>query len=358
MNLMNLMNVKLRVSVIFIFLAAAMAAAATAGYGQSVNLSREAACQTLTPASAGGPLPRNSSVMVVRYLGTSNYEIAYRGKVILLDTFYDGQRGPGARLIGLKGDDVKRVDAILVGHPHIDHFADAPGISKRLGATIFVSPAGRPILDKAQVPENLIKYVKGGETIKMDGFTVMTALARHSSLDPKIAAKYNEAAAMTEPLSPEMLAYLKGLATYNPPPGDNPELDIPTRGTIAYVLVFDGGFKLAFRDSPGAVTDGERELMQKLGGGGVDLGIIANQGFGAQAVLDVTMPLAKLYNPKIFLPAHQDKLFGGITDFSATPLFTAFRRELPGTKGIDPLYRSPICINTKTDEFYYGQYVK
>lgn len=44
------------------------------------------------------------------------------------------------------------------------------------------------------------------------------------------------------------------------------------------VLVFDNGFKLAFRDSPGAITDGERELMQRLGGR-VDLGILAYQGF-------------------------------------------------------------------------------
>jgi L-ascorbate metabolism protein UlaG (beta-lactamase superfamily) len=345
---------RLRVLVILIFLTATT----NTGFGQSLKLSREPACQTLTPASAGGVMPRSSSIMVVRYLGTSNYEIAFRGKVILLDTFYDGQRGPGARLIGLKGDDVKRADAILIGHPHIDHFADAPAISKRLQTPIFVSLAARPILENAQVPTNLIKYVKGGEEIKMDGFTVMTALARHSNLDPAVAAKYNLAAAAVEPPDKELMEYLKNVvAPYNPAAGDNPDLDIPGHGTIAYVIVFDNGFKLSFRDSPGTVTDGERELMRKLGGK-VDVGIIAHQGFGANTVLDVTMALAKLYNPKIFLPAHQDKLFLGITDFSTTPLFMAFREELPNTRGIDPLYRSPICIDTKTDEFYYGQYVK
>lgn len=152
-------------------------------------------------------MPLDASTMVVRYLGTSNYEVAFRGKVLLLDTFYDGQRGPQARLIGLSGSDVKRADAIFIGHPHIDHIADAPAISKRLGATIFVAPAGRSVLEKAQVPANLIKYVRGGESLKMDGYTVMTALARHSSLDPRIAAKYMQAAASNPP-TPEEMEYL------------------------------------------------------------------------------------------------------------------------------------------------------
>lgn len=341
---------KLHILVILIILTVS-----TISLAQSLN--REPACQTLTPASAGGLLPRNSSVMVLRYLGTSNYEIAFRGKVILLDTFYDGQRGPEARLIGFKGDDVKRADAILIGHPHIDHFADAPFISKKLGVPVFVAPAGRPILEKEQVPANLIKFVRGGESIKMNGFTIMTALARHSNLDPKVSAKYGEAAGMIEPPTPELLAYLtKTVVPYNPLSND-PEMDIPTRGTIGYVIAFDNGFKVAFRDSPGAVTDGERELMQKVGGK-TNVAIIAHQGFGTKAVMDVTMPLAKLYNPKLFLPAHQDKLFGGITDYSTTPLFMAFRDELPNTKGVDPMYRSPICINTKTDEYFYNQNAK
>lgn len=327
------------------------------GYGQSAKLRQEPACQTLTPASAGGPLPRSPSVMVLRYLGTSNYEIAFRGKVLLLDTFYDGQRGPQARIIGFKGADIKRADAIFIGHPHVDHIADAPELAKRLGAKLFVAPAGRPILEKAAVPANLITYVKGGETMKMSGYTVLTALARHSNLDPKVGAKYREAAAASDPPSHEEIDYLKGIATFNPAADKDSELDIPTRGTIAYVLVFDNGFKLAFRDSPGAVADGERELMQRLGGK-VDLAILGYNGFGSEAVVDVTLALAKLYHPKIFLPAHQDELFGGITDFSLNPLFLAFRDELPDIKGVDPLYRSPICIDTKSDEFYYGQQVR
>jgi len=53
---------------------------------QSSKLSQEPACQTLKPASTGGPLPKDPDVAVIRSLGRANYEVAYRGKVLLLDT--------------------------------------------------------------------------------------------------------------------------------------------------------------------------------------------------------------------------------------------------------------------------------
>ncbi len=86
--------------------------------GQGVNLQNEAACRTLQPASTGGPMPVNSNVLVLRYLGRANYEVAYRGKVLLFDTYYDDLRLSYAEPFGIKGPDVTRADAILVGHTH------------------------------------------------------------------------------------------------------------------------------------------------------------------------------------------------------------------------------------------------
>jgi hypothetical protein len=274
-----------------------VAISSTIAQSQKKGLEADPACQSLVPASVGGAMPKDPAVMAVRYLGTSNYEVDYQGKVILLDAFYDGSRGPDARLIGLKASDVTHADAIYIGHPHVDHIADAPSIAKRLNAPIFVAPAGRPVLERQQVPPSLVRYVTGGESIRMDGYTVMTALARHSDLDPKIAALYKQAAGASEPPSAAEMAYAKNVvAGYNPASTD-PVMDIPSHGTIAYVFVFDDGFKLAFRDSPGTATDGERALVQKLGGS-VDLAILGYNGFGTKSVVDVTLKLAELYNPK------------------------------------------------------------
>lgn len=55
------------------------------------------ACTSLVPAAIGGPMP-SGSIATLRWLGTTNFELAYRGQVILLDTYYD--RGPRYRPIG------------------------------------------------------------------------------------------------------------------------------------------------------------------------------------------------------------------------------------------------------------------
>ena len=298
-------------------------------------------------------MPRDPDVMVLRYLGTSNYEVAYRGKVLLLDAFYDGQRGPSARLIGLKSLTL-HARTLSCRSPTHRSSGGCPFDCEEARDPLFVAPAGRPILERENVPPALSRYVSGGETLKMDGYTVMTALARHSDLDPKTAAKYGEASNMAEPRTPEENAYLATkVFPYNPKSTD-PLLDIPTHGTLSYVFVFPGGFKLAFRDSPGAVAEGERELVKKVGGS-VDAAIIGYNGFGIDSTVAITLALAETYRPKIFLPAHQDQLFLGVADVSTTPLFEAFREELPMTRGVDPLYRTPICINTKDDTVMYGQ---
>jgi len=60
---------------------------------QKAEMQQDPACQSLTPVSAGGPAPKDPETVVVRWLGWTNYELAYRGDVFLLDTYYDRGRG-------------------------------------------------------------------------------------------------------------------------------------------------------------------------------------------------------------------------------------------------------------------------
>jgi Metallo-beta-lactamase superfamily len=125
----------------YLSLPASLVCALSLAHGQTVvKLDQEPACQTLQPASAGGPVPRNPNVLLLRSLGRANFEVAYRGRLLLLDAYYDNSRLPFGERFGIKESDITRADAIIVGHTHFDHFGDAPPIAKRTGAPIFVGP--------------------------------------------------------------------------------------------------------------------------------------------------------------------------------------------------------------------------
>jgi hypothetical protein len=49
---------------------------------------RDACTTNLIPAAMGGPIPIDKNVLM-RWLSTANYELAYHGPVYLLDAFYD-----------------------------------------------------------------------------------------------------------------------------------------------------------------------------------------------------------------------------------------------------------------------------
>src|ERR1700733_6021450 len=167
----------------------------------AVKLEQEPACQTLQPAAAGGPVPKNADVLLLRSLGRANFEVAYRGKVLLLDTYYDNSRLPFGERFGVKESDITRADAIIVGHTHFDHFGDAPPIAKRTGAKVFIGPPGKKYLESLGLPDSYFQVVRGGETIKRDGYTVQTALAIHMPADPADGAAWRQLITKTEPLT-------------------------------------------------------------------------------------------------------------------------------------------------------------
>jgi hypothetical protein len=62
---------------------------------------------------------------------------------------------------------------------------------------------------------------------------------------------------------------------------------------------------------------------------------------------------------RIFLPNHyHDAEKDELPDMPTAPLFEAFREQAPNTRGIEPLFRTPACVNTKTDEFFVGNYAR
>jgi L-ascorbate metabolism protein UlaG (beta-lactamase superfamily) len=296
------------------------------------------ACRSLVPAAMGGPLLRDPGKIMLRWLSTSNYELVYRGQVFLLDAYFE--RGPRNRPTGIVPGEVKRTDAIFIGHAHFDHMSDAAPIAQKTKAKVIGAPITIETAYKLGVPPGQGIAVAGGETLKFNGVTVDAALAQHSTLSRDVldtlGKLYDLDAGPATPEQAEAEKAILAKGTFAP--------DVITKGTIAYAFTFDTGYKLVWIDSAGPVTDGVRVLAQKLGP--VDIAIVAYQGHPvAQTQIPVTLELVKLFRPRIFMPAHHDQIFGTFVDLGVEPLFEAIEDALPGTQTIAPLHRRPNCFD-------------
>ena len=151
-------------------------------------LPADAACSAAKLVSTGGPPPRDPHTLVVRWTGFSNFELAYRDKIILLDAFID--RGSNYPPLGFAAADVKRADVIIIGHAHFDHMADAASIAMRTGALIVGAPVTTEKLKSQAVPAAQIRTVTASseEVLQFNGFTVEPMLAftaSRTSTSPK-----------------------------------------------------------------------------------------------------------------------------------------------------------------------------
>jgi L-ascorbate metabolism protein UlaG (beta-lactamase superfamily) len=316
---------------------------ANAGF---TGLPRDPACEVAKLVATGGPAPQSRSTLAVRWTGFANYELAYNHRVILLDAFFD--RGSNYPPLGFKAADIKKADVILIGHAHFDHMADAASIAKRTGAIVVGAPVTTEKLESQGVPEGQVRTVFGRSKEKLffDGFTVEPVLALHGQPDKHITQVMEGALnSLTPKLTPEQQAEEKAIqdrGTFDP--------RVITEGTIAYIITFDDGFRIVYRDSGGHATDYEKAAFKDSPG--VDLAIVAlSADYLDPLVAAQALEHEKLYKPDVFMPAHHDAAFSG-----HTPLWRATEPVFQALKDADPLlvtvsheYREPTCFDTEVN---------
>src|SRR5262249_15598143 len=245
------------------------------------------------------------------------------------------------RPIGFTAEQVTKANAIFVGHAHFDHISDIGPVAKQTKAPVVGAPITIETAIKLGVPKEQTMTVKGGEALKFGDVTADIALAHHSTPAAGIQEALGNLYKLEYgPDSPEEAATTKAVrerGTFSP--------DVANKGTLAFGLTFPNGFKVVVLDSAGPITEGDRALAQKLGR--ADIAII---GYQAPAVGErqaaETFPLVKLFNPRPDLPSHHDASFGSWLDLGLEPLFERIRDEMPDTRFLAPLYRSPICVAT------------
>jgi L-ascorbate metabolism protein UlaG (beta-lactamase superfamily) len=299
------------------------------------------ACQASTLVSTGGAAPRNPHTLAVRWIGYSNFELAYNGQIVLLDAYYD--RGGIYPSLGFKAADVKKADAILIGHGHFDHMSDAASVGAQTKALVVGGPPTAEKLATQPIPAQQVKAVtgRGGEAFKVGAMTVEPILGRHGEPPANIVGPIDAALkGVTKPLTAEETAEQATIRERG-----TSDRRVIAEGTIAYLITLDNGFRIMYRDSGGRVTDFEKAAMERVGR--VDLALVA---VGASYLNTLTAEQAlehmRTYKPDVYMPAHHDAPNTGLWR-AIEPVFQALKSENPNLVTVSREYREPVCFNTE-----------
>jgi len=298
------------------------------------------ACQATTLVSTGGAAPNDLHTLAIRWIGYANFELAYNGQVLLLDAAFD--RGSIFPPLGFSIPDVKRVDAILIGHGHADHMSDAAAVATRTKALVVGAPVTADKLLSQSVDARQIRRVTGhgGELIELRGIKIEPILGRHSVRQTEITGPFEKALeSVSTPLTPAQVAEQKVI---NARGVNDPRLT--TEGTITYLITLDTGFTVLFRDSAGDITEFERAAMARLGR--VDVAIVASANTYVNALAsEKALEYARTYKPGVFIPAHHDAPYNDLWR-STEPMFQVMKDDNPRLITISKAYREPVCFRT------------
>jgi L-ascorbate metabolism protein UlaG (beta-lactamase superfamily) len=303
------------------------------------------------PAMLGGPLNSDPDALTIRWYGTSNYELNFRDRVVLLDTFYD--RGPRMRGLGFRPDEVLRADAILIGHPHYDHISDAAQVATQTGASVVVHPLGADVLTRGGLEVDRIIDVTGqgeGEFLEFPEFTLRVIHGIHADLTHPEQSLSLQALVQARqvwerdepPLSPEEEAYSKAVqqrGSWDPA--------VMSEGTMCLIIDVDD-YRIVYRDSAGPLSDEERSYFGR--NPGCDLAIVGFVGrpLVRRQLKEATMPLVEAYQPKVVVPCHHDDLYPVFIDMPTEPLKMRVHEHLPAASTVQPVYVEPVTVGMKS----------
>jgi len=297
-------------------------------------------CENPTLVSTGGVFPKNPQTLAIRWTGFSNFELAYKGQILLLDAYFD--RGGIFPPLGFKAADVTRATVILIGHGHFDHMSDAASVGARTGAVVVGAPVTTEKLLTQGIDPKQVRTVtgKGKELLKFQSFTIEPILGRHGEPSPDVTASFNQALRQTTPRpTPAQEAEQTSIRAR----GSN-DPRIVAEGTIAYLITLDNGFRVLYRDSGGKVTDYEKAAMSRTGRVDVLIGAIS-AGVLPSVTSAQALEYVHTYKPDVYIPAHHD---GSINELwrPTEPTFQAIKDENPKIVTISREYREPSCFDT------------
>lgn len=248
--------------------------------------------------------------MRFRWLGTAGFEFNGNGKTLLIDPYLT--RNPRAfPRQGLRPDDFRHAEAVLVTHGHFDHIADVPEIVRLSGCQVFASSSVCRILGWAGVPWRHLEPLRGGDRLHIGSFLVEAIPSRHVTFDTPLIL---ETALRCLTRLPELTG---GFRSFISPAGE----------VLGFLLHAEG--KTFFHLGSAWL---ERRVME---GREVDFFLVPAQ--GRSDITSVAARLAAEVRPRVVVPHHHDDFYPPL---SRSIDLDPFRRELeariPGIRLLVP----------------------
>ncbi len=254
--------------------------------------------------------------LILSWFGVTNFALAIRGHVVLLDAWVP--RGAHSGYVPTNPAELAALDpeAILVGHAHFDHAADAVPIATASGATIVGTAEHCAAMQARQpaMPPACREAVPAGAAPG-----TQAALDLIGGVDIEVVKHLHSA--VTGPNGyhlPVAPAPSTTVAENPPTPEDMMELfghlDDDEGGSLLYRFQV-GELSFAWHDSAGPLSEEAPEVLDVLRGlRPIDLQVGAIQGFNqlSDGMRDPRNYIEAL-GPETFVPAHHDDWAAGIT---------------------------------------------
>jgi L-ascorbate metabolism protein UlaG (beta-lactamase superfamily) len=126
----------------------------------------------------------------VTFLGVSTVLVSDGTTALLSDGFFTrpgkasvflGRVAPDPELIArsLERAGIQELAAVFAAHSHYDHALDSPEVARRTGALLLGSESTANIARGVGFPEERIRVVKPGESLRFGGFTLTAIASKH-----------------------------------------------------------------------------------------------------------------------------------------------------------------------------------
>ena len=271
-----------------------------------------------------------------RWLANTRDRLSRPG--VLFDTYFN--RKARNRPLGFTAQEVKRASVIFLGHGHFDHMSDIVPVAAQTQAPVVGAPITIETAVGMGMPAKQAITVSGGETLHFGDVTVDIGLAHHSEpaagIQEALANLYKIELPADSPDEAALSAEVRARGTFSP--------DVLDKGTLAFALTFPNRFKVLMLDSAGrsptatasSPTRSARSTLLRSG----TRPMPSRNARWARPFRWCSCSGPSSTSRRTTMRA------GSWIDLGIEPLLEKIRDEMPDTRFVAPLYRSPICVAT------------